>query len=382
MDFNLSERELEVQKLARDFANNEIAPVIAKYDEAEEFPMEIAQKMGEMGFLGIIFPEEYGGAGFTTTEYAIIIEEISKIDPSVGLTIASHNGLCSNHIFSFSSEELKKKYMPDLTSGKKLGAWGLTEAVSGSDAAGMATTAEKKGDKYIINGSKMFITQGNVGETAVITAVTDKENRKRGISAFVMEKGMKGFTANKMINKLGMRSSDTAELFFDNVEVPAENLIGTEGEGFIQAMKILDGGRIAIAALSVGIAQGALDLAVKYAKERKQFGKSLSSFQGIQFKLSDMAMEVEAARLLTFRAAKLKEAGKPFAMEASMAKYYASEAACRATTESLQIHGGYGYMKEFMIEKLYRDVKLMTIGEGTSEVQKMVIARNLLEIYN
>jgi len=382
MDFNLSERELEVQKLARDFANNEIAPVIAKYDEAEEFPMEIAKKMGEMGFLGIIFPEEYGGAGFTTTEYAIIIEEISKIDPSVGLTIASHNGLCSNHIFSFSNEELKKKYMPDLTSGKKLGAWGLTEAVSGSDAAGMATTAEKKGDRYVINGSKMFITQGNVGETAVITAVTDKENRKRGISAFVMEKGMKGFTANKMVNKLGMRSSDTAELFFDNVEVPAENLIGTEGEGFIQAMKILDGGRIAIAALSVGIAQGALDLAVKYAKERKQFGKSLSSFQGIQFKLSDVAMEVEAARLLTLRAAKLKETGQPYAMEASMAKYYASEAACRATTESLQIHGGYGYMKEFMIEKLYRDVKLMTIGEGTSEVQKMVIARNLLEKYN
>lgn len=382
MDFNLSERELEVQKLARDFANNEIAPVIAKYDEAEEFPMDIAKKMGEMGFLGIIFPEEYGGAGFTTTEYALIIEEISKIDPSVGLTIASHNGLCSNHIFSFSNEELKKKYMPDLTSGKKLGAWGLTEAVSGSDAAGMATTAEKKGDRYIINGSKMFITQGNVGETAVITAVTDKENRKRGISAFVMEKGMKGFTANKMSHKLGMRSSDTAELFFDNVEVPAENLIGTEGEGFIQAMKILDGGRIAIAALSVGIAQGALDLALKYSKERKQFGKSLSSFQGIQFKLSDIAMEVEAARLLTFRAAKLKETGQPFAMEASMAKYYASEAACRATTESLQIHGGYGYMKEFMIEKLYRDVKLMTIGEGTSEVQKMVISRNLMDKYN
>lgn len=382
MDFNLSERELEVQKLARDFANNEIAPVIAKYDEAGEFPMEIAKKMGELGFLGIIFPEEYGGSDFTTTEYAIIIEEISKIDPSVGLTVASHNGLCSNHIYSFSNEELKKKYLPDLTSGKKLGAWGLTEAVSGSDAAGMATTAEKKGDKYIINGSKMFITQGNVGETAVVTAVTDKENRKRGISAFVMEKGMKGFSSTKMDNKLGMRSSDTAELFFDNVEVPAENLIGIEGEGFIQCMKILDGGRIAIAALSVGIAQGALDLAVKYSKERKQFGKSLSSFQGIQFKLSDMAMEVEAARLLTYRAAKLKESGKPFAMEASMAKYYASEAACRATTESLQIHGGYGYMKEFMIEKLYRDVKLMTIGEGTSEVQKMVIARNLLDMYN
>lgn len=382
MDFNLSERELEVQKLARDFANNEIAPVIAKYDESEEFPMEIANKMGELGFLGIIFPEEYGGAGFTTTEYAIIIEEISKIDPSVGLTVASHNGLCSNHIYSFGNDAIKKKYLPDLTSGKSLGAWGLTEAVSGSDAGSMASTAEKKGDKYIINGSKMFITQGNVGGTYVVTAATDKSKGNKGISAFVMEKGMKGFTQAPIKQKLGMRSSDTAELVFDNVEVPAENLIGDEGAGFSQCMQILNGGRIAIAALSVGVAQGALDLALKYSKERKQFGKTLSQFQGIQFKLSDLATEVEAARLLTLRAAKLKDEGKPFAMEASMAKYFASEAACKATTESLQIHGGYGYMKEFMIEKLYRDVKLLTIGEGTSEVQKMIIARNLLEMYN
>lgn len=382
MDFNLSERELEVRNLARDFANNEIAPVIAKYDESEEFPMEIAEKMGELGFLGIIFPEEYGGAGFTTTEYAIIIEEISKIDPSVGLTVASHNGLCSNHIYSFANETIKKKYLPDLTSGKSLGAWGLTEAVSGSDAAGMATTAERKNGHYVINGSKMFITQGTVGGTYVVTAITDKAKGKKGISAFVMEKGMKGFTTAPIKYKLGMRSSDTAELIFDNVEVPAENLIGEEGAGFNQAMEILNGGRIAIAALSVGVAQGALDLALKYSKERKQFGKSLSEFQGIQFKLSDLAVEVEAARLLTLRAAKLKDEKKPFAMEASMAKYFASEAACKATTESLQIHGGYGYMKEFMIEKLYRDVKLLTIGEGTSEVQKMIIARNLLEMYN
>jgi alkylation response protein AidB-like acyl-CoA dehydrogenase len=381
MDFNLSERELEVRKLARDFANNEIAPVIAKYDESEEFPMEIAEKMGELGFLGIIFPEEYGGAGFTTTEYALIIEEISKIDPSVGLTVASHNGLCSNHLYSYSNEALKKKYMPDLTSGKSLGAWGLTEAVSGSDAAGMATTADKKDGHYVLNGSKMFITQGNVGGTYVVTAITDKAKGKKGISAFVLEKGMKGFTTAPIKHKLGMRSSDTAELIFDNVEVPAENLIGEEGAGFNQAMEILNGGRIAIAALSVGIAQGALDLALKYSKERKQFGKSLSEFQGIQFKLSDLAVEVEAARLLTLRAAKLKDEKKPFAMEASMAKYFASEAACKATTESLQIHGGYGYMKEFMIEKLYRDVKLLTIGEGTSEVQKMIIARNLLQMY-
>jgi len=381
MDFNLSEREIEVRKLARDFANNEIAPVIAKYDESEEFPMEIAEKMGELGFLGIIFPEEYGGAGFTTTEYALIIEEISKIDPSVGLTVASHNGLCSNHLYSYSTEALKKKYMPDLTSGKSLGAWGLTEAVSGSDAAGMATTADKKDGHYVLNGSKMFITQGTVGGTYVVTAITDKAKGKKGISAFVLEKGMKGFTTAPIKHKLGMRSSDTAELIFDNVEVPAENLIGEEGAGFNQAMEILNGGRIAIAALSVGIAQGALDLALKYSKERKQFGKSLSEFQGIQFKLSDLAVEVEAARLLTLRAAKLKDEKKPFAMEASMAKYFASEAACKATTESLQIHGGYGYMKEFMIEKLYRDVKLLTIGEGTSEVQKMIIARNLLQMY-
>ncbi len=380
MNFNLSERELEVQKLARDFAQNEIASVIGKYDESGEFPMEIAKKLGEIGFLGIIFPEEYGGSGFSITEYAIIIEEISKIDPSMGLTIAAHNGLCTNHIYSFANDDLKKKYLPDLTSGKKLGAWGLTENVSGSDAIAMATTAERKNGHYILNGSKTFITHGRVGETAVVTAVTNKDDRKNGISAFIIEKGMKGFTAGKTENKLGMRSSDTTELIFENVEVPAENLIGIEGEGFKQCMKILDGGRIAIAALSVGIAQGALDRALKYAKERKQFGKSLTEFQGIQFKLSDMATEIEAARLLTFRAAYYKEQGQEINLAAAMAKFYASEIATKATNESLQIHGGYGFIKEFTIEKLYRDVKLMTIGEGTSEVQKMVIARNILNM--
>ena len=380
MNFNLSEQELEVQKLARNFAQNEIAPIIGKYDESGEFPMEIAKKLGEIGFLGIIFPEEYGGSGFTTTEYAIIIEEISKIDPSMGLTIAAHNGLCTNHIYSFANDDLKKKYLPDLTSGKKLGAWGLTENVSGSDAAGMATTAERRNGHYILNGSKTFITHGKVGETAVVTAVTNKDDRKNGISAFIIEKGMKGFTTGKTENKLGMRSSDTTELIFENVEVPAENIIGKEGEGFKQCMKILDGGRIAIAALSVGIAQGALDLALKYAKERKQFGKPLTDFQGIQFKLSDMATEIEAARLLTFRAAFYKEQGREINLAAAMAKFYASEIATKATNESLQIHGGYGFIKEFNIEKLYRDVKLMTIGEGTSEVQKMVIARNILNM--
>lgn len=381
MDFNLSEQELSVQKLARDFAQNEIAPYIMKYDESQEFPMEIAKKLGDIGFLGIIFPEEYGGSDFSIMEYAIIVEEISKVDPSMGLTIAAHNGLCTNHIYSFANENLKKKYLPDLTSGRKLGAWGLTENVSGSDAAGMATTAERKNGHYIINGSKLFITHGSVGETAVVTAVTDKSKNKNGISAFILEKGWKGFSTGKKENKLGMRSSDTAELIFENVEVPAENLIGEEGQGFKQCMKILDGGRIAIAALSLGIAQGALDASLKYAKQRKQFGKALTEFQGIQFKLSDMATEIDAARLLTYKAAFYKDQGRDINLQAAMAKYYASEVATRATNEAIQIHGGYGFIKEFPVEKLYRDVKLMTIGEGTSEVQKMVIARNVLNMF-
>lgn len=381
MDFNLSEQELAVQKLARDFARNEIAPYIMKYDESQEFPMEIAKKLGDIGFLGIIFPEEYGGSNFSTMEYAIIVEEISKVDPSMGLTIAAHNGLCTNHIYSFANETLKKKYLPDLTSGRKLGAWGLTENVSGSDAAGMATTGEKKNGHYAINGSKLFITHGSVGETAVVTAVTDKSSGKNGISAFILEKGWKGFKTGKKENKLGMRSSDTAELIFENVEVPEENLIGKEGAGFKQCMQILDGGRIAIAALSLGIAQGALDASLKYAKERKQFGKSLSEFQGIQFKLSDMATEITAARLLVYKAAYHKDNKREINLSAAMAKYYASEIATKATSEAIQIHGGYGFIKEFPVEKLYRDVKLMTIGEGTSEVQKMVIARNILNMF-
>lgn len=381
MDFNLSEQELAVQKLARDFARNEIAPHVMKYDESQEFPMDIAKKLGDIGFLGIIFPEEYGGAGFSAIEYAIIVEEISKVDPSMGLTLAAHNGLCTNHIYSYANDDLKKKYLPDLTSGKKLGAWGLTENVSGSDAAGMATTAERKNGHYIINGSKLFITHGSVGETAVVTAVTDKSKNKNGISAFILEKGWKGFITGKKENKLGMRSSDTAELIFENVEVPAENLIGEEGQGFKQCMQILDGGRIAIAALSLGIAQGALDASLKYAKERKQFGKSLSEFQGIQFKLSDMATQADAARLLVYKAAWMKDKGMNINLSAAMAKLYASEIATKATNEAIQIHGGYGFIKEFPVEKLYRDVKLMTIGEGTSEVQKMVIARNILNMF-
>ncbi len=381
MDFKLSDNNLEIQKLAREFSQNKIAPVAMKFDETQEFPWEIVNELGDMGFLGIIFPEQYGGAGLTTMDYAIIVEEVSKADPSVGLTVASHNGLCTNHIYIFANEELKKKYLPGLTSGKKLGAWGLTENVSGSDAGGMQTTAEKKDRYYILNGSKLFITQGGVGGTYVVTAVTDKSKGRKGISAFIIEKDFAGFSVGKKENKLGLRSSDTCELIFDNCKVPAENLIGAEGEGFKQAMQVLDGGRISIAALSVGIAQAALEHSVKYAKERKQFGKHLSEFQGIQFKIADMTMEVEAARLLTYKAAKLKDEGKDFKFAASMAKYYASEIATRATGEAIQIHGGYGFIKEFPVEKLYRDVKLMTIGEGTSEVQKIVMARQLLEMY-
>jgi alkylation response protein AidB-like acyl-CoA dehydrogenase len=381
MDFTLSERELEVKKLARDFAEKEIAPIVMKFDESQEFPSEIVSKLGELGFLGIIFPEEYGGSDFTITEYAIIIEEISRIDPSIGLTIASHNGLCTNHIYTFGNEAQKKKYLPDLTSGKKLGAWGLTENISGSDASSMQSFAEKKDGYYKLNGSKVFITQGSVGQIAVVTAVTDKTNPKKGISAFILEKGMEGFLVGKKENKLGMRSSDTAELIFENVKVPAENLIGIENEGFKQVLQILDGGRIAIAALALGIARGALDAIIKYSNERKQFGKSLSEFQATQFKISEIATDIEAARLLIFKAAYMKENGQDINMQASMAKLFASEIATRATNEAVQVFGGYGFIKDFPVEKLYRDVKLTTIGEGTSEVQRMIIAKNILNYF-
>lgn len=381
MDFIYTDHHKEIRKLARDYAQEKIAPVALKYDESQEFPMEIAKELGEMGFLGISFPEEYGGANLSVVDSVIIIEEISKADPSVGLTVAAHNSLCTGHIFMFANEELKKKYLPDLTAGKKLGAWGLTENVSGSDAAGMKTSAEKDDCYYILNGSKAFITHGGVGETAVVTAVTERTKGSKGISAFILEKGYPGFSVGKKENKLGMRASDTCELIFQNCRVPKENLIGNEGEGYMQAMRVLDGGRIGIAALSVGIAQAALEHSIKYAKQRKQFGKALSEFQGIQFKLADMATEIEAARLLTHRAAVLKDEGKDFKLAASMAKYYSSEIATRATNEAVQIHGGYGFIKEFPVEKLYRDVKLMTIGEGTSEVQKIVMSRALLEMY-
>ncbi len=378
LDFNLTESQRAVQDLARQFAEEEIRPHVMKYDESQEFPHEIVKKAAELGFLGMTWPEELGGAGLSELEAIVIIEEIAKVDPSVALTVASHNSLCTGHIMKFANDEQKKKYVPDLASGRKLGAWGLTEPGSGSDSGGMKTTATRDGRDWILNGSKTFITQGSVGSTYVIMAITDREKGKNSISTFILEKGMKGFTIGKKENKLGMRCSDTATLIFDSVRVPGENLIGEVGQGFKQALSVLDGGRIGIAALSVGIAQGALDASLKYAKERRQFGKPIADFQAIQWKLADMATEINASRLLTQRAAWMASNGMNFTLAVSQAKLFASEAAVRATNEAVQIHGGYGFIKEFPVEKLYRDVKLMTIGEGTSEVQKMVIARQLL----
>jgi hypothetical protein len=348
------------------------------YDESQEFPHPVVQKLSELGFMGMTWPEDFGGSGMTDMEAIIIIEELAKADPSVALTVASHNSLCTGHIMLHGNEEQKKKYVPDLASGRKYGAWGLTEPGSGSDSGGMRTTATRQGSDWSINGSKNFITQGSVGSTYVIMAMTDPSQRKHGISAFILEKGMKGFSVGKKENKLGMRSSDTATLTFENVRVPGENLIGKPGDGFRQAMQVLDGGRVGIAALSVGIAQGALDASLKYAKDRRQFGKAIAEFQAIQWKLADMATGIAAARLLTQKAAWLKTCGQPYTLAASQAKYFASEVATRATGDAVQIHGGYGFIKDFPVEKLYRDVKLMTIGEGTSEVQKMIIARTLL----
>lgn len=378
MEFMLTEHQEAIRKVARDFAEKEIRPVVMKYDESQEFPSGIVGELGNLGFLGMTWPEDLGGAGLTDLEAIVVIEELAKVDPSIALTVASHNSLCTGHIMLHANEAQKKKYVPDLASGRKLGAWGLTEPGSGSDSGGMKTTGVRKGNDWILNGSKTFITQGSVGSTYVIMAVTDPAQRKKGISSFILEKGMKGFTVGKKENKLGMRCSDTATLLFDNVVVPGENLIGAPGDGFRQALAVLDGGRIGIAALSVGIGQGALDASLKYAKDRQQFGQPLAEFQAIQWKLADIATEVSAGRLLTQQAAWLKMTGQRFTLSASKAKYFTSEAAVRATNEAVQIHGGYGFIKEFPVEKLYRDVKLMTIGEGTSEVQKMIIARHLL----
>lgn len=375
---DLSETQSAISETIRDFSEKVIRPKIMEYDESQEFPFEIVKELGDMGFMGILVPETYGGAGLGYVEYALVIEELAKVDPSIALTVAAHNGLCTNHINLFGSESQKQKYLPDLVSGNKIGAWGLTESFSGSDAAGLRTFAVREGDYFILNGSKTFTTHGSVGETLVIMAITDKSKGKKGISAFILEKGFEGLFVSKKENKLGMRSSDTTQLTFDNCKVPTENLIGIEGEGFIQAMKVLEGGRISIAALSVGLAEGCLESALKYSKERKQFGKSLSEFQSIQFKMAEIATNIEAAKLLTFRAAVEKDERKPINKTAAIAKLFSSEIAEKAASEAVQIFGGYGFTKDYPVEKFYRDVKLLTIGEGTSEIQRLVISRILL----
>ncbi len=379
IDFRLTEDMELLKSSVRDFARSEILPFVMKYDEAQEFPTAIFQKMAELGFLGATIPIELEGAGLSPLHFAIIMEELSRVDPSVGLTLAAHSGLCLQHIALWGNEEQKRQYVPDLATGRKIGSWCLTEPGSGSDASGMKTSAVPDGDFYVLSGSKSFITNGSYASTYVVTAKTDQSKGNKGISAFILERSMKGVSVGKKENKLGMRASDTVAMMFDEVRVPKANLIGREGDGFRQALVVLESGRIGIAALSVGLAQGALDAAAKYAKERQAFGKPLAEFQGIQFKLADMATQISAARLLTYRAAQTKIQDEPVSQLAAQAKLFASEAAQGVATEAVQIHGGYGFIKDFPVEKFYRDVKLLTIGEGTSEVQRMVIAKNLLQ---
>jgi hypothetical protein len=378
--FTLTEDQEALRHTIRDFAAREIAPNVLRWDEASEFPADVVRQLGQMGLLGIIFPPEYGGAGLGYTDYMLAIEELSAVDGSIGLIVAAHNSLCTNHIFLAGSEAQKQKYLPRLTTGQALGAWALTEAGSGSDASAARTTAVRRGDQWVLNGNKTFITNGHYADVSVIIAVTDQSQGTHGLSAFIVEKGTPGFRPGKKENKLGLRASDTSELIFEDCAIPAENLLGQEGEGFIDAMRTLDGGRISIAALSLGIARGALEASVQYVKERKQFGKAIAEFQGIQWKLADMATELDAARLLTLRAAVLKDAGQRVTRESSMAKLYASEVAVRICDQAVQLHGGYGFIKDYPVEKFYRDVKLCTIGEGTSEIQRMVIAREILKV--
>jgi len=379
--FRLTEDQQQLRKEIRDFAAREIAPHVMRWDEASEFPAEVVEQLGKMGLLGVIFPVEYGGAGLGYVDYVLAIEELSAVDGSVGIIVAAHNSLCTNHIFLAGNEEQRRKYIPRLASGEWLGAWGLTEPGSGSDAGAARTTAVRKAGGWVLNGNKTFITNGRYADVAVVIAVTDREQGTRGLSAFVVEKGTPGFRPGKKENKLGLRASDTSELIFEDCEIPEENLLGKLGEGFVDSMRVLDGGRISIAALSLGIARGALDASVKYVKERRQFGKAIAEFQGIQWKLADMATELDAARLLTQRAAVLKDAGQRVTQESSMAKLFASEVAVRICDEAVQLHGGYGFIKDYPAEKFYRDVKLCTIGEGTSEIQRMVIGREILKVH-
>ena len=376
--FALTEDQEQLRKEIRDFAAREIAPHVMRWDEASEFPHEVVQKLGEMGLMGVLFPVELGGSGLGYVDYALAVEELSAVDGSIGIIVASHNSLCTKHIFVAGSAEQKRKYIPQLASGKSLGAWALTEPGSGSDAGNARTTAVRKGDCWVLNGNKTFITNGRYADLSVIIAVTDKTKGAHGLSAFVVEKGTPGFRAGKKENKLGLRASDTSELIFEDCAIPEENLLGQEGEGFIDSMRILDGGRISIAALSLGIGRGAFDAARRYVKDRHQFGKAISEFQGIQWKLADMATQLDAARLLTLRAAVMKDAGQKTTLESSMAKLMASEAAVKVCDEAVQLHGGYGFIKDYPVEKFYRDVKLCTIGEGTSEIQRLIIAREIL----
>ncbi len=368
-----------IQESARDFAQTHIRPHVMEWDESQHFPRDLFRQMGEYGFMGVLVPEEYGGAGLGYREYITIIQEIAKVCGSIGLSLAAHNSLCTNHILEFGNEEQKRRYLPKLAGGEWIGAWGLTEPGTGSDAARMKCVAEKDGDYYVLNGTKNFITHGKSAEVAVVVARTGEMLDKHGISAFIVERGTPGFSGGKKENKLGMRASETAEMVFSDCRVHKSQLLGKEGEGFIQSMKILDGGRISIASLSLGIAKGAYEAAVQYSQERRQFGKPIAEFQAIAFKLADMATKIQAAELLTHKAGALKDAGKRCTRESAMAKYLASEIAVQIANEAVQIFGGYGYTKEFPVEKFYRDAKLCTIGEGTSEIQKLVISRHILK---
>lgn len=379
MNFEHYENQQMITQMVNDFAEKEIRPHVMEWDEKQHFPVDLFKKMGQLGMMGVFVPEQYGGAGFGYFEYYTIVSEISKVCGSIGLSVAAHNSLCTNHILMFGTDEQRKKWLPKLATAEWIGAWGLTETGTGSDAGGMNTTAVQDGGHWVINGSKNFITHAISGDVAVVIVRTGEKGDSHGMTAFVIEKGTPGFSGGKKEDKLGMRASETAGLFFDNCRVPNENMLGKEGDGFVQAMKILDGGRISIAALSVGIAKGALDASVKYANEREQFGQQISKFQAIAFKLADMATEIEAAELLTLQAADMKNRGLKMTKESAFAKYYASEVAVRCANEAVQIFGGYGFTKDFPAEKYYRDCKLCTIGEGTSEIQKLVISREILK---
>jgi alkylation response protein AidB-like acyl-CoA dehydrogenase len=378
MDFRLNDEQKLLRRTVREFAEAEIRPHVRAWDEAQHFPVELIPKLAALGLLGIQWPEQYGGAAMSALDYCVCVEELARVEPGVALSVAAHNGLCSAHLAMFGSEEQKRTFLAPLARGEKIGAWGLTEATSGSDAAGLKTTATRSGGDWVLSGSKAFTTHGRVGDVLVAMAVTDRAAGARGISAFIVERGTPGFSSGKKEDKLGMRTSDTSEVVFEGCRVPAGRMLGAEGQGFVNAMQVLDAGRVGIAALSVGLAQGAYEAALAYARERTAFGRTIDRFQAIQWKLADMATRIEAARLLTYRAARLKDRGERMTLESAMAKLYASETAVQAADDCVQIHGGYGFVKDYPAEKFFRDVKLTTIGEGTSEIQRLVIARHLL----